>query len=350
MQGRKQEKHQQDPLSLKAISEGIKELLESKAPTSAQFGSLANSFIALYRQNLLRPMLAGFSTNPDDSTKEMEKRLNIFVDSLQGREQVGLTIAKHRLACCLKGKPVTIESLDSVIKEFVIRRLVSFGGLQHEGKGIGFGTVDGVLVALDIWLSKISTSNSIDEILKILELLEVFDKQVFIEKKVAFIPVANPSEENGKLGKRTLDSYSVITADQLVSACKSKIDAIVVAALKAVKQSAEDTTKLLRALSAPILQLMSNPLLVSEFAQKLLENDDHTLQDAALGLIVNLISKYSFEFPTYYERLYNLVRSRQTFSLQLLKIIEISLKSKKLSVKVLAAFMKVALQLCVSFS
>lgn len=332
---------QQDPLSLKSISASIKDLLESKQPSASQFGTLANSFITLYKQNLIRPQISGISTNPDEATKEIEKRLSILVDGLHGREQIGLTIARHRLACCLKGKPVTPESLDSVTKEFVARRLVALGGLQHEGKGIGFGTIDGVLVALDIWLNKIQNAGSVDEILPILELLEVFDKQVFKDKKLAFISVAGQTDDDCKLGKRTLDSYSVITADQIISECRTKVDAIVVAALKAMKQSPASTAKLLKALSAPILQLMSNPLLVSEFAQKTLQSDDHDLQDASLGLIVSLISRYSFEFPTYYEKLYNLVRSRQTYSLALLKIIEISLKSKKLSVKVLTAFMKV---------
>lgn len=332
---------QHNPLSLKSISISIKELFESKAATQSQFASIANSFIALYNQGLLRPQL-GENGKIDEATKEMEKRILLFSDCLKGREKIGLEIAKHRLVCCLKGKPITQDNLNLVLKEPTARKMVVLGGLNPEGNGIGFGTLDGTLVALDIWLNKVNSS-SVDQIIEILELLECLDQKVFKEKKICFLPLGRTEdEEEGNLGKRSLGTFSSLSLDKLVDECKQKVDAIVVTMLKQAKTSQADMTKIIKAISAPILSLMSNPLLVSEFAQQSLSSETEDLQDVALGLIVNLISRYSFEYPQFYEKLYNLVSKRKSYSLALLKILEISLKSRKLSVKVLASFLKVS--------
>ena len=64
-----------------------------------------------------------------------------------------------------------------------------------------------------------------------------------------------------------------------------------------------------------------------------------------MRLLLTLISKHQFDQPAYYETLYDTMRQRQSVSIELLKIVEISLKSRRLAASTIHPFLKLMLRL-----
>jgi hypothetical protein len=59
---------------------------------------------------------------------------------------------------------------------------------------------------------------------------------------------------------------------------------------------------------------------------------------------VILIGKYGLEYVDYYKHLYNMIKDRSSFTLKILKIVEISLKNSKLTPTTVLPFMKLLLR------
>ena len=323
--------------SLATISAGLKQLLtdglDQKIATE-----ISKQLIALYRQGLLRPILGKSAS--DQATSEVEKRVGIFLDVAGELPKVCRLLVRERVACATKGR-LTRETINDLVADRFVRKAVAQGGLDGGAEGIGFGCLDSLLVVVDLWSQEMLDCSTVEEAISILKKVEQINKEIFKDGKTAFIKLGDSSETDGALGKRELDKISTVTAEQLSEICKEKIDLIVTQALKRVKSNPGDRLSLIRSLTPQLLGLMGNPLLVSEFTQRCFDHSGEELQDAALGLLVVLISRHSFEHPAYYSTLYDLVRKRESYSLALLKIIEISLKSRKLSSAVLTAFLKV---------
>ena len=89
---------------------------------------------------------------------------------------------------------------------------------------------------------------------------------------------------------------------------------------------------------------MANPLILTEHLQRSINNINQNVQDFALESLVILIGKYNLEYPSYYEHLYNMIRLRNSFSLKILKILEISLKNSKLTSSTILPFLKLFLR------
>jgi len=89
---------------------------------------------------------------------------------------------------------------------------------------------------------------------------------------------------------------------------------------------------------------MGNPLILAEHLQRAIKHSDVNIQDSALESLVILIGKYNLEYPTYYENLYNIIKNRASYSLKILKILEISLKNSKLTSTTILPFMKLFLR------
>lgn len=89
---------------------------------------------------------------------------------------------------------------------------------------------------------------------------------------------------------------------------------------------------------------MSNPLILAEYLQTGFKIGNSTCQDYALESLVILIGKFNLEYSNYYEHLYEMVRKRSSFSLKILKILEISLKNSKLTSKTIFPFIKLFLR------
>ena len=89
---------------------------------------------------------------------------------------------------------------------------------------------------------------------------------------------------------------------------------------------------------------MYNPLLTAEFLQNGFRHGNSQCQDFALESLVILIGKHSLEYPDYYEHLYNMVKERSSFSLKILKILEISLRNSKITATTVLPFMKLFLR------
>lgn len=330
-------KQSKSPSPLAAISTAIKELLQGDNSQKKAL-EIASQFSLLYKQGLVRPVLGREAA--DQATSEIEKRLDIFIDAAGHHSKICRTLIKDRVQCATQGR-ITKDTLADLIADRFVRKTVAKGGLEGASEGIGFGCLDGILVILDLWQQQLTNSSTLEQSLEILKKVEELDKNTIKEGKTCFFKLGEPIENDGSLGKRAFDKISTLTSENLIEICKEKIDFIVTQTLKRAKNTVNDKTSMVKALTPQLLSLMGNPLLVSEFNQRCLDNDDEDLQDAAFGLLIVLVSRYGFEHPTYYSTLYNMVRKRETYSLPLLKIIEISLKSRKLSSKVLAAFLKV---------
>lgn len=93
-----------------------------------------------------------------------------------------------------------------------------------------------------------------------------------------------------------------------------------------------------------ILDKMANPSIVFQMVNTGLSNADEDVQDRALELLTVLIGRFHFEHKDYYKMLYNTIRMRKSLSLRILKILEISLKSRKLSMTAVIPFLKLFLR------
>ena len=90
--------------------------------------------------------------------------------------------------------------------------------------------------------------------------------------------------------------------------------------------------------------MMNNPLLLAEYLKNGVQSRFQLSEDSSLESIVILIARFGLEYENYYEHLYNMIKSRNSFSLKLLKILEISLRSSKLNESTIYPFMKLFLR------
>lgn len=95
---------------------------------------------------------------------------------------------------------------------------------------------------------------------------------------------------------------------------------------------------------------MGSPVLLAEYLKSGFKNGSQNTQDLALESLVILIGRYNLEYEQYYEELYNLLRTRDTYDLKLLKIVEISLRNSKLKQSTILPFMKLMLRKCLTAS
>lgn len=91
---------------------------------------------------------------------------------------------------------------------------------------------------------------------------------------------------------------------------------------------------------------MQNPLLFADYLIKGFEQGINSVQDSCLESLVYLIAKFGLEYEDYYPKLYSLVKSRSSFNLKLLKIVEISLRNSKLKESTILPFLKLLLRKC----
>lgn len=89
---------------------------------------------------------------------------------------------------------------------------------------------------------------------------------------------------------------------------------------------------------------MHNPLILAEYLQKGFNLGNSKCQDFALESLVILIGKYGLEYVDYYKNLYDMIKERSSFSLKILKILEISLKNSKITATTILPFMKLFLR------
>lgn len=89
---------------------------------------------------------------------------------------------------------------------------------------------------------------------------------------------------------------------------------------------------------------MSNPLVLAEYLQLGFNQGSAKCQDFALESLVILIGRYGLEYVDYYKHLYNMIKDRSSFSLKILKIVEISLKNSKITPTTILPFMKLLLR------
>lgn len=89
---------------------------------------------------------------------------------------------------------------------------------------------------------------------------------------------------------------------------------------------------------------MNNPLVLTEYLQLGFNQGSQECQDHALESLVILIGKYGLEYVDYYKHLYDMIKERSSFSLKILKIVEISLKNSKLTPTTILPFMKLLLR------
>lgn len=89
---------------------------------------------------------------------------------------------------------------------------------------------------------------------------------------------------------------------------------------------------------------MRNPLILTEYLQGGFREGNNLCQDYALESLVILIGRFNLEYDNYYEHLYDMIRQRSSFSLKILKILEISLKNSKLRSSTIFPFIKLFLR------
>ena len=93
-----------------------------------------------------------------------------------------------------------------------------------------------------------------------------------------------------------------------------------------------------------MFERMSNPLILAEYLQLGFNKGSSQCQDYALESLVILIGRYGLEYVDYYKHLYDMIKDRSSFSLKILKIVEISLKNSKLTPTTILSFMKLLLR------
>ena len=188
----------------------------------------------------------------------------MYLEFLKKKEVEGLKIARDRIKAVFKQK-LGIDDVETLIKEVVSRKMVASGCLDADCQGdIGFEAIDTLLMALDILLVRVKDTADQEQAADVVRILERVNKETLKSTRTILIDLE--SEEPDSLGKRSLSSASEITPERLEKLCRQKIDQIVSKLLKFTTDSDESVSLTLDVLSPHILQLMSNPLLLSEFA------------------------------------------------------------------------------------
>lgn len=114
-----------------------------------------------------------------------------------------------------------------------------------------------------------------------------------------------------------------------------------------LKDHQEFCLLILKKLNKKFLSNMENPLILSDFlTNKFESSSNQDLQILSLKGLFILITKYSFEYANYYNKLYNLIKIsspvwKSKFLWKFLSLLEVSLRTTKISNLVLSAFVKV---------
>ena len=114
--------------------------------------------------------------------------------------------------------------------------------------------------------------------------------------------------------------------------------------LKCTDVTSRTYAEICNVLDSKFFEKMQNPLILAEYLQRGFNHGNSKCQDFALESLVILIGKYGLEYVDYYKNLYDMIKERSTFSLKMLKILEISLKNSKITATTILPFMKLFLR------
>lgn len=330
-------------LTLASVSELILSLKPSLTNSESTLKLISTFLAQQYSRGVARPdVLSELCKNKDTATNGIEKRVGMFMEKLvTGQEKHALRIAKERVG------RVSKENVAQALKEAVFCKAVQLtagiGPIRPKGIQpalIGFGCIDGLLTYTSILADQANAATDIKEIISIVDSLNVIDREALKSKSLALIKdeTSDKPFANGK----SLESNVTVTPDYLLSMLRSHVDGIVGTLVKKTSSDDSDVLQTLRLLAPSLLSLMSHPLLVSPFATKALSSKNPQIQDQALTTVLCLITRYSFDMPDFHSRLYDLVKSRKTLSLPLLRLLEVSLKSAELPSTTVVPFVKVS--------
>lgn len=339
---------------LKTLSDSIKAFLTDTISGQKQGPSIAKMFLNFYKQNLITPgKLDTLGVEGDKLTVAVEKRLDLFVQHAKGLEGyvAKVSVTRRRI---LLGE-VTKENVDLVLREAALRRC--FGGWVSEviSGNATFVEIPAIkeyadvgLLVLDIVNDLVQQESTLEGVLGLVRSLESFPEESLNASELLFLGRQEaPGADDGTLGKRNLESISSIKPEMISEMAKQRITSIIRLALKKTPAGEPaEYEKTLKCLTPKLFGMMSNPLSISEFVKKGIEIKDEGIQDVCLENLVYLISRHSFEFEGFYSMLYNLVKDRPTLEIKVLKILEISLKSRRLSAGVIRPFLKMMFRRC----
>lgn len=329
-------------LTLASVSELILSLKPSLTNSESTLKLISTFLAQQYARGVARPdVLSELCKNKDSATNGIEKRVGMFMEKLvTGQEKHALRIAKERVG------RVSKENVAQALKEAVFCKAVQLtagiGPIRPKGIQpalIGFGCIDGLLAYTSILVDQANAATDIKEIISIVDSLNIIDREALKSRSLALIKdeTSDKPFANGK----SLESNVTVTPDYLLSMLRSNVDGIIGTLIKKTSSDDSDVLQTLRLLTPSLLSLMSHPLLVSPFATKALSSKNPEIQDQALTTVLCLITRYSFDMPDFHSRLYDLVKSRKTLSLPLLRLLEVSLKSAELPSTTVVPFVKV---------
>jgi len=304
--------------SIGEVTALLGDLLAKDKPSPDSVQRLGTFFLQQIRRGLVTPgKLSSLQEGGDALTKTFEKRLEAFVHLVaRGDDWLpAIAVAKERIRISL-GR-VTKENIGEASQERIMRILAK--AAVERGKPLN--GIDGLLFMVEV--AKEADAGVLDWLATIQEVgggLNYFYSQ----------------DDNAELGKR-LSGSSAINAEFVEDIVRSRIDDIVSKELK--KREWNKIEK--------VLNNMGNPLLVAEAALKAIRGSkDANEEEQVLQLLLKLMSIHGLEVNGYYPALYKALRDRTELSPQLLKISEISLRSRRLASTTQLPFLKLILRKC----
>ena len=340
--------------TLANLSDALKSLVADPTQRQKVGPQVAKHFINFYKQNLITPIrIDSLGVEGDKVTKLVEKKLEVFAEHSKGLEGYLAKISKIRRKQLIGD--VTKENIELALREAAIRRC--FGGWAFDFLGgiCSFEEVpavpqfaDALLVFVDILAEAAQKEKSLAGVLRFVAAFTKIPASAMQSSKFLFLAADEAAEvESANLGKRSLETISKLTPDAVVQLARQRITAVARLALKHTSTTSNaDYAETLEALSPDLFILMDNPLCLSEFFKQGVTIEDLDIQDRCLECLIHLISRHSFEFDGFYQMLYDLARTRATLGIRILKILEIALKSRRLSAGILKPFLKMLLRRC----
>lgn len=223
----------------------------------------------------------------------------------------------------------------------------SKGSGSEEDKRLLSG-IDAQVYVTEVLLEKVLIEKATPKtMIEVFDLIQTMPLTSFRSQLLLFQVNILPKNHDGEgLGKRGYDKISKKTTATLREECRQNMNKLVTRALEVAqksfkKMSNKDKAEFITRLNMELFKLMATPTLTSEFIVSCIKLDEENLQELALDSMISLMSRYNYEYRNYYEMLYNLVRKRKTLSIRMLKVIEISLRTRALGVSVLGPFLKV---------
>jgi hypothetical protein len=337
---------QASQLTLASVSELIVSLKPSLSTPETHLRLISSFLAQQYTRGVARPdNLTDLCKNKDTATNAIEKRVGMFIEKLvTGQEKHALKIARERVGRISK------ENIHVALKEVVFCKAVQLScGISPirpkavQTNQIGFGCIDGLISYTGILVDQAAAAEEFKEVIEIVQQLGQLDKEILKTTSFALIKDDSPHivEDKYTPQQKSLESNVTVTPDYLLSLLRANVDNIIGSLVKKTPQSDEAILQTLRQLTPSLMSLMSHPLLIAPFASKSLANKNPDIQDQALTTVLCLITRYSFDMPDFHSRLYDLVKTRKTLSLPLLRLLELSLKSAELPSVTVIPFVKV---------